>query len=84
VAQNVAQPIFCQNKYIKDALEKSSQYICATSVIFKQPPKVKKHPIGKNWPNLVTLVPTYTRPDPIMFQSTQSASKHYDTIGISK
>jgi hypothetical protein len=34
---------------------KSSPRICATSVIFKEVPKVSIHPMGENYPNLVTL-----------------------------
>jgi hypothetical protein len=30
--------------------------MCATSVIFKEMPKVNNHPTGENSPNLVTLL----------------------------
>jgi hypothetical protein len=56
IAQNVAQAIICQNKYLHNsAVEKSGPKIWATSVI-KKIPKVNNHPIGENSPNLFTLV----------------------------
>jgi hypothetical protein len=42
---------------------KSSQKIRATSILFKKLPKVNNHPIGENWPNLVTLAWTPPLPD---------------------
>jgi hypothetical protein len=38
-----------------ETVEKSGPKIWATSVIKKELPKVKNHPTGENWPNLVTL-----------------------------
>jgi hypothetical protein len=35
---------------------KSSQQFWATSVMFKELPKVNNHPIGQNSPNQVTLI----------------------------
>jgi hypothetical protein len=56
VAQNVAQPIFCQNEYITGTVEKSSPTICATSVVFNKLAKENNRPVGENLPNLVTLM----------------------------
>jgi hypothetical protein len=35
---------------------KSSQKICAASVVFEKLPNVNNHPMGENSPNLVTLL----------------------------
>jgi hypothetical protein len=55
IAQNVAQPVFCQIKYTSCLVEKGSSRIFATSVIFKILPKENKRLISENSPNLVTL-----------------------------
>jgi hypothetical protein len=55
VAQNVAQPVFCQNRNITFTVES----ILTTSVIFKQLSKVDIHPLGENSPTLVNLVVAY-------------------------
>jgi hypothetical protein len=51
--------IFRQNYSITFTVVKSSPKIWATSVIFKNLPKLNKDPIGYNYPNLVTLVSIY-------------------------
>jgi hypothetical protein len=52
IAQNVAQPIFCQNEHITCTVEKSSPRNSAAFVVFKKLPKRKR---PSNLPNLVTL-----------------------------
>jgi hypothetical protein len=42
IAQNVAQPICCQNEYITHAVVKGSQWKRATSVFIKNKIKNKK------------------------------------------
>jgi hypothetical protein len=42
-------------------VEKSSQKLCATSVIFKALPKVNNRPNGEISPNLVTLVARHAK-----------------------
>jgi hypothetical protein len=56
VAQNDAQSVFRDNRYVTFTVEKSGPFIGATFVIFSKLPKVNSHPIGENSPNLVTLV----------------------------
>jgi hypothetical protein len=61
VAQTAAQMIIRQNLCISVTEEKCSPKIYATAVIFKTLPKENNRPIGKNSPNLVTLVGINTR-----------------------
>jgi hypothetical protein len=56
VAQNVAKPICCPNKYKTGTLGKSSPKICVRSVVFEKLPNVYNHPIVENSPNLVALL----------------------------
>jgi hypothetical protein len=53
VAQNIAQPIFCQNEYITGTVEKSSPRIYATSVVFNKLAKENNRPVGETSPTLV-------------------------------
>jgi hypothetical protein len=55
VAQNIAQSIFPAINTQLLLWKKSSQIMCATSVIFTKLPKVNNHPLGKFSPNLVIL-----------------------------
>jgi hypothetical protein len=55
IAQNVAQPIFGQKKYVTFTIEKSSINFWATSEIFKEQPKVTNRLIGVNLSNLVSV-----------------------------
>jgi hypothetical protein len=50
--------IFCRNHWVTFTLEESGPKNWAISLI-KKLPKVNSHPIGKNSPNLVTLMPFY-------------------------
>jgi hypothetical protein len=53
VAQNIAQPILCQNYFRILIVEKSGPKMWAISVIL---PEVISHRLGENSPNLVTLI----------------------------
>jgi hypothetical protein len=44
VAQNVAQPVFCQNQHICGTMENSSPKFCATYVTFETLPIVNNGP----------------------------------------
>jgi hypothetical protein len=52
VAQNVAQPIICQNFICNWYRGKRSPKICVTSVFFKTLPKIINYPISEKSPNL--------------------------------
>jgi hypothetical protein len=48
---------------------KSSPVICASSLIFTKLPKVNSHPIGKNSPNLVTLIHSQCITNKVFFEA---------------
>jgi hypothetical protein len=79
VTQTVAQPIFLIKikTYITDIVEKSGPKICATLVIFKTLLKANFCPLGKNWPNLVTLLvckaPTHEKHAYIFLERTRNS-----------
>jgi hypothetical protein len=58
VAQNVAQPCFCQNQYTNFAVETSSPKNLSYFCNFQKLLKVSTRPIGENSPNLVTMLVT--------------------------
>jgi hypothetical protein len=64
IAQNVAQPIVCQNQYI-------SQQFWATFVILINLPKVNDRPLGDNSPNLATLIQFNGTPFSSSFESVR-------------
>jgi hypothetical protein len=57
MAQNEAQRIYCQNKCIILAVEKIQKNVVFFCNV-KKLTNVNFHPMGENWPNLVTLTLT--------------------------
>jgi hypothetical protein len=55
IAQNVSPSPVCQNKCLTLTVEKIFPNFRASSAIKKYPEYVNSHPLGENWPILVTL-----------------------------